>query len=87
MPAAELTSETIAESHIPAFSLESRKFFYVKGTSAANSDFLTLSKLTTVEGGFLIGSDGTVITMTFSTNKITLTNSGTLTVSGLAWGV
>lgn len=63
-----------------------RTVLFVQGTSAANNDTLTVTGLTTVLGAFLISSTGTVITMTFATNIITLTNGGTLTVSGLAWG-
>lgn len=62
------------------------QLIYVKGTSAANNDTLTVSGLTTVVGAFLISTTGTVITMTFSTNIVTLTNGGTLIVSGLCWG-
>lgn len=59
---------------------------FVKGTSAVNSDTLTVTGLTTVVGAFLIASDGTVGTMTFASNIITITNGGTKVWSGLAWG-
>ena len=62
------------------------RLIYVKGVSAANNDTITVTNLTTVIGASLISSTGTVLTMTFATNVITLTNGGTLTVSGLAWG-
>lgn len=59
---------------------------FIKGTCAVNSDTFTVSGLTTVVGAFLIASDGTVGTMTFSTNVITVTNGSTKVWSGLAWG-
>lgn len=59
---------------------------YVTGIGA-NSDTLTVAPLTTVKGAFLISSTGTVGTMTFSGNVITVTNGGGLTWSGLAWGI
>lgn len=62
------------------------QLLYVKGTSAVNSDTFTVSGITTVVGAFLIASDGTVGTMTFSTNVITVTNGSTKVWSGLAWG-
>lgn len=58
----------------------------VEGTTAANGDTLTVNSLTTVRGAFLIATDGTVGTMTFATNVITITNGGTKTWTGLAWG-
>jgi hypothetical protein len=63
-----------------------RTVVFIQGTSAANNDTLTVTGLTTVNGAFLISTTGTVIAMTFATNIITMTNSGTLVVSGLAWG-
>lgn len=62
------------------------QLFYVKGTSAANNDTLTVTGMTTVLGAFLISTTGTVGTMTFATNVITITNGGTLIWTGLAWG-
>lgn len=59
----------------------------IQGVSAVNSDTFTVSNLTTVRGAFLIATDGTVGTMTFATNVITVTNGGTKTWNGLAWGV
>lgn len=59
---------------------------FVKGTSAANSDTITVTGLTTVLGAFLISTTGTVGTMTFATNVITITNGSTLVWTGLAWG-
>ncbi len=66
--------------------VNSVKLLYVKGTSAVNSDTFTCSPIASVVGAFLIASDGTVGTMTFSTNIITVTNGGTKVWSGLAWG-
>lgn len=80
---AEVVSKTIEGDNQPQSVV---KIFYITGISAANNDTLTVSPLTTVRGAFLISTTGTVITMTFSTNIITLTNGSTLTVSGLAWG-
>lgn len=59
---------------------------FIKGTTAANSDTLTVTGFTTVTGAFLIATDGTVATMTFATNVITITNGSTKTWSGLVWG-
>lgn len=80
---AEVVSKTIEGDNQPQSVV---KIFYITGISAANNDTLTVSPLTTVRGAFLISTTGTVITMTYATNVITLTNGGTLTVSGLAWG-
>jgi hypothetical protein len=82
---AEVTAKTIQElaPNLPGTPV---RLVYVKGTSAANNDTLTVSDLTTVIGAFLISSTGTVITMTFATNVITLTNGSTSVVSGLVWG-
>ncbi len=80
---AEVTAKTIEGDNAPQSTV---KIFYITGTSAANNDTLTVTPLTTVRGAFLISTTGTVITMTFGTNVITLTNGGTLTVSGLCWG-
>lgn len=83
---AEVTSKVIQElaPNLPGSQV---RLVYVNGVSAANNDTLTVSDLTTVRGAFLISTTGTVITMTFATNVITLTNGGTLTVHGLAFGV
>jgi hypothetical protein len=80
---AEVTSKTIEGAFQPQAAV---KFFYVTGISAANNDTLTVSTLTTVRGCYLVSTTGTVITCTFATNVVTMTNSSTLTVSGLAWG-
>lgn len=63
------------------------RLVYVAGTSAVNSDTLTVSDLTTVKGAFLISTTGTAATMTFATNVITVTNGAALTWTGIAWGV
>ena len=82
---AEFTSKTI--QGMAQFSGGSPvQLIYIKGTSAVNSDTFTVSGLTTVIGAFLISSTGTVGTMTFATNVITVTNGSTLVWSGVAWG-
>ncbi len=81
----EFTVKTI-QTIVPSLGNTPVQLLYVKGTSAVNSDTLTVAGLTTVIGAFLIASDGTVATMTFSTNVITVTNGGTKIWSGLAWG-
>jgi hypothetical protein len=82
---AEVTSKVIQEL-APNVPNPNRRLVFVRGVSAANNDTLTVSDLSTVEGASLISTTGTVITMTFATNVITLTNGSTLTVTGLAWG-
>lgn len=83
---AEVTSKGIQEL-APNLAGAQTRLVYVTGISAVNNDTLTLSDLTTVRGAFLISTTGTVATMTFATNVITITNGSTLTWSGLAWGV
>lgn len=80
---AEVTSKIIEGDNQPQSVV---KIFYITGVSAANNDTITVSPIASVRGAFLISTTGTVITMTFATNVITMTNSSTLTVSGLAWG-
>ena len=60
---------------------------FAQGTSAANSDTLTVPGFVTIKGCFLMATDGTVGTVTLGTNVITITNGGTKTWSGLVWGV
>ena len=60
---------------------------FIQGVCATNSDTITVTGLTTVNGAFLIATDGTVGAMTFATNVITVTNGSTKTWSGLCWGV
>jgi hypothetical protein len=62
-----------------------RTVVFIQGTGA-NNDVLTVTGLTTVQGAYLVSSGGTVGTLTFATNVITITNGGGLTWSGLAWG-
>ena len=83
---AELTAKTSADFG-PNLPGQIRKVIFVSGTSAANNDTFTVSGLTTVLGAFLISTTGTVGTMTFSSNVITITNGSTLVWTGLAWGV
>jgi hypothetical protein len=82
---AEVTAKTIQEL-APNLPGVQTRLVYVAGTTAANNDVLTVSDLTTVKGAFLISSTGTVGTMTFATNVITITNGSTLVWSGIAWG-
>lgn len=82
---AEFTVKTIQEL-APNLPGTPTRLVYVAGTSATNSDTLTVSDLTTVKGAFLISSGGVVGTMTFATNVITVTNGSTLVWTGLAWG-
>lgn len=83
---AEITLKIIQEL-APNLAGVQNRLVYVAGTTAANNDTITVSDLTTVKGAFLISSTGTVATMTFATNIITITNASTLVWSGLAWGV
>ena len=82
---AEVTSKAIQEI-APTIGGTPIRLIYITGVSAANSDTITVSDLTTVRGAYLISTTGTVGTLTFSTNVITITNGSTLTWSGLAWG-
>lgn len=82
---AEVTSKVIQEL-APNLPGPNRRLVSVAGVSAANNDTLTVGALTTVLGAFLISTTGTVGTMTFATNVITITNGSTLTWTGLAWG-
>lgn len=82
---AEFTAKTIQEL-APNVGGTPTRLVYVAGTSAVNSDTLTVPNLTTVKGAFLISSTGVAGTMTFATNVITVTNGSTLVWSGVAWG-
>jgi hypothetical protein len=83
MAAAEMESETF-ESQSP---LLAKKLVFINATSTENSDFITVTKLTTVQGCYLQAADGTIGLCTYSTNKIVVTNGGVLVWSGFAWGV
>lgn len=84
---AEVTSKTIQElaPNLPGSQL---RLVYVKGTTAATGDTITVSDLTTVVGAYLSQANGTLPTsIGLSTNVITINNAGgALTYSGLAWG-
>jgi hypothetical protein len=80
---AEFTSKTIENDSTPQGVV---KFFFIRGTSAVNSDTFTVSGITTVIGAYLVSSTGVVGTLTFATNVITVTNGSTLVWSGTAWG-
>lgn len=84
---AEVTSKTIQElaPNLPGSSV---RLVYIKGTTAATGDTLTVSDLTTVVGAYLAQANGTLPTsIGLATNVITINNGGgALTYSGLAWG-
>lgn len=84
---AEVSSKTIQElaPNLPGSSV---RLVYVKGTTAATGDVLTVSDLTTVIGAYLAQANGTLPTsIGLSTNVITINNAGgALTYSGLVWG-
>lgn len=84
---AEVTAKTIQElaPNLPGAQL---RLVYVKGTTAATGDTLTVSDLTTVIGAYLSQANGTLPTsVSLATNVITINNAGgALTYSGLAWG-
>ena len=82
MAAAEIAGATITQLTPNC----GKKLMFIQGTTAANNDFITVTGLTKVEGCVLRATDGTLGTMTFATNVITITNGSTLTWSGLAWG-
>jgi hypothetical protein len=82
MTATEMTSESIKQA-IPN---SGKKVIFIQGISATNSDYITVTGLSVVEGAYVIATDGTVGTCTFATNIVTVTNGSTKTWSGLAWG-
>lgn len=61
---------------------------FVKGTTAATGDTLTVTGFTTVLGAYLSQANGTLPTsISIAGNVITINNAGgALTYSGLAWG-
>lgn len=77
-----MSSETFI-NEIPALG---KKIVYVKATSATNSDYITVTGLSSIDGCALMATDGTVGTVTFSTNILVVTNGSTKTWSGLVWG-
>lgn len=83
---AEATAETFMElaPNQPKASSQ-RRLVYVKGTTAAGNDTITVPNLTTVEGATLISTAGVSAAPTFATNVITITAAAG-TYSGLAWG-
>jgi hypothetical protein len=84
---AEVTAKTLQElaPNLPGTPV---RLVYVKGTTAATGDTLTVSDLTTVIGAYLSQANGTLPTsIGLATNVITINNAGgALTYSGLAWG-
>lgn len=87
MAAAEMESESFIRLTDPNFALNGYKAYLVYCTSTENSDYLTVSKLSTVKGAVLTATDGTAGTMSISTNVVTVTNGGTKSWSGLVWGI
>lgn len=86
---AEVSSKTIQDlgPNVPAGSGNVR-LVYIKGTTGATGDTLTVSNLTTVVGAYLSQANGTLPTsIGLATNVITINNAGgALTYSGFAWG-
>ena len=83
MAAGEFSDETF-QSQSP---LIAKKIVFIVGTAAIDTDFITVTKLTTVEGCFLQAADGTLGVCTIVGNKITVTNAGALDWNGFCWGV
>lgn len=83
---AEATTEVFMElaPNLPK-ATNQRRLVFVRGITAGANDIITITDLTTVEGAFLIATDGTVGTMTYATNVITVT-SAAKTYTGLVWG-
>jgi len=84
---AEVTAKTVQEL-APNLAGSQVRLVYIKGTTAATGDTLTVSDLTTVVGAYLSQANGTLPTsIGLATNVITINNAGgALTYSGLAWG-
>lgn len=84
---AEVTAKTIQEC-APNLPGSQVRVMYVKGTTNATGDTLTVSNVTTVIGAYLAQANGTLPTsISLATNVITINNAGgALTYSGLAWG-
>lgn len=61
---------------------------FVKGTTAASGDTLTVTGFTTVLGIYLAQANGTLPTsVSIAGNVVTINNAGgALTYAGLAWG-
>ena len=84
MAVAEFTAE-VFNSQTP---LLNKKLIFISAQAAVNSDFITVTKLTTVQGCYLqCVADGTVAICTIATNVITVTNAGNRLWSGFCWGV
>lgn len=84
---AEATAKTIQEL-APNLPGASTRLVFIKGTTNASGDTLTVPNLTTVSGCYLTQNTGALPTsITLATNVITITNAGgALTYTGLAWG-
>lgn len=84
MAAGECTAE-VFKSQSPLFN---KKIVFIDAQAAVNSDFITVTKLTTVQGCYLqCIADGTVGACTMATNVITVTNAGNKLWTGFCWGV
>jgi len=83
MAAGEMTAE-VFNSQGPLFN---KKVVFIDAQAAVNSDYITVSKLTTVQGSYLQATDGTIALSTHATNVITVTNAANKLWSGFCWGV
>jgi hypothetical protein len=84
MTVAEMTAESIKQVMPNA----GKKLIYISGKSAQDSDYITVTGLSVVEGAVLIdNATGTKGTLTFATNVVTVTNATATTLwTGFAWG-
>jgi hypothetical protein len=84
MTSAELTSET-SQQVMPNNGV---KFTFWTGTAVNNTDYVTLTDLTIVQGAVAFATDGTAGTISVgnATNVVTFSNGGTKTWKILAWG-
>lgn len=85
---AEATAKTIQEvaPNLPnPGGNTNKRIIYVKGTTANANDTITVTDLTTVDGGFLVTTAGVSAAPTFATNVLTVTAAAG-TYAGLVWG-
>lgn len=84
---AEVTAKTIQEL-APNLAGSQVRLIYVKGTTNASGDTLTVNNLTTVIDAYLSQSTGALpTTISIAGNVITINNAGgALIYSGLVWG-
>lgn len=83
MTSAEMSSKTINVQG-PAIA---QKVSFITGTAAHDTDFFTVTGITTIKGCYMVATDGTVGQCTFTTNVITMINGGTLVWNGFVWGI